>query len=109
MANGKGTTDCSYCVHYCIDKDERESCDFWKVGIPRTPDHRRRFCTDYSPGEFFFRHTGYDQATWRERSMMEECASIGIDVQPGVLYGYFYNSLSTIIEIMRLGTESPSA
>ncbi len=105
MPNGTGTTDCSYCVHYRFDKDEKESCDFWRVPIPRTPDHRRRFCTEYSPNEFYFQHTGKDRSNTKEVGVQEEFAAIGITLRPAILYGYFYNDPSSVIEVMPLRTE----
>ena len=106
MPNGKGSLECSYCLHWqALDGDRGHfyayqdgRCTLHNVGIPGSlPEWIHRVCTDFSPSDEFAadNHVGEfspsrdvgEVVAWR-------LSWLGADIEPDTLYGFHYNDPS---------------
>jgi hypothetical protein len=101
MANGKGSLECCYCVHWRGEGQgydgayEQGFCDRHKVMIPSTLENwGHRVCADFSPNKFFERDSRV--------SVEERFAWFGIRLKPGKLYVFSYSSPPEIKELLNL-------
>lgn len=91
MANGKGSLDCVYCIHFLSPVEGQDHCGFHGVPLPR-PDceHSNRICCNFEPNEVYFQHN--DSLFPPARRF----AWFGADLKPGALYEFPYNEPSAI-------------
>ena len=103
MPNGKGSLECSYCLHWHAADGNRGHfyayedgfCTLHDVGIPGSrPDWIQRVCTDFSPDEEFARDNRVGQRS-DQRDVDDVVAWrfswLGPDVEADTLYGFNYN------------------
>jgi hypothetical protein len=98
MANGKGSLDCSYCIHFNRSQgypegfSEERLCKFHDVILPPSKNkHHNRICINFEPHESYFRDN------YRQFSpVARRFAWFGIDMEPGTLYEFSYNQPSGI-------------
>lgn len=86
MANGKGSLDCRYCMHF--DHSTGDFCRFHGRNLP--PPKRvqnNRICCNFEP------NSNYDRDNPQPQFMplVRRFAWFGTDLQPGVLYEFTYN------------------
>jgi hypothetical protein len=98
MPNGKGSLDCSYCVHfdakgYPDGHGEARLCRFHQTVLPKAKvESNNRICGNFEPSELYFAHNPLRQFF----PLARRFAWFGIDLEPGVLYEYCYNQPSGI-------------
>lgn len=101
MANGKGSIECCYCVHWRGEHQgydgayEAGFCAHHKASVPATlPKWDHRVCSEFSPNEFFNRDSRI--------SAEERFSWFGIRLKPGFLYVFGYNAPHEIKELVEL-------
>jgi len=93
MPNGKGSLDCSYCVHfdalgYPDGHGEERLCRFHQTVLPKAKkDYHNRICGNFEPSELYYAHNPSRQFF----TLARRFAWFGIDFEPGVLYEFSYN------------------
>ena len=98
MPNGKGTLDCSYCVHrrgwdWNPHKFHAEFiCGFHGVRVPPPKDEtNNRICCHFEPSEEYVKDNPSQFFTVNRRF-----GWFGCNLEPGVLYEFGYNEPSKI-------------
>jgi hypothetical protein len=93
MPNGKGSLDCSYCVHfdamgYPDGHGEERLCRFHQTVLPKAKvEPNNRICGNFEPSELYYAHNPSRQFF----TLARRFAWFGIDLEPGVLYEFCYN------------------
>jgi hypothetical protein len=93
MPSGKGSLDCSYCVHfdakgYPDGHAEEKLCRFHQIMLPEPKvEYNNRICGNFEPSELYFGHNPLRQFF----TLARRFAWFGIDLEPGVLYEFCYN------------------
>ena len=93
MPNGKGSLDCSYCVHfggrsYPNDFGEERLCRFHETILPKPiAESNSRICGNFEPNEDY----DADNPNAQFCTLARRFAWFGIDLEPGVLYEFCYN------------------
>jgi hypothetical protein len=102
MPNGKGSLDCSYCIHfegssgYPEGFGEERLCKFHQVVVPKgNVPHNNRICCNFEPNEGYYR----DNPLRQYITLARRFAWFGIDMEPGVLYEFCYNQPPGITKI----------
>ncbi len=102
MANGRGQLDCCYCIYWKGEYEgydaayEERFCKLFETAIPSTlPSWTHRICVDFEPADSF---KFYAEMV----SIKDRFSSFGIDLEKGVLYGFFYNMVSELTKIKNL-------
>jgi hypothetical protein len=92
MPNGKGSIDCSYCVHfdgegYPDGWTEERRCKFHQTMLPKpSSEHLNRFCCHFEPNQTYCE----DNLGMQFFPVVRRFAWFGIDLEPGVLYEFPY-------------------
>ena len=101
MANGKGSLECSYCVHFNPSSGYPEGfsqaryCNYHKVKLPLPKrEHNNRICCNFTPNLAF----EHDNLFPHFIPLARRFAWFGIDMQPGVLYEFPYNQPPDIMQ-----------
>lgn len=98
MPNGKGSLDCSYCVHfdapgYPEGHGEERLCRFHETVLPKPKaEYKNRICANFEPSELYFAHNPSRQFF----TLARRFARFGIDLEAGVLYEFGYNQPENI-------------
>jgi hypothetical protein len=98
MPNGKGSLDCSYCVHfagqgYPDGHGEERLCRFHETLLPKAKlSDNNRICGNFEPTELYFVHNPSRQFI----TVARRWAWFGIDLEPGILYEFGYNTPNEI-------------
>ena len=98
MPNGKGSLDCSYCVHldaegYPDGHAEERLCRFHETVLPKPKgEYNNRICCNFEPNELYFAHNPSRQFF----PLARRFAWFAIDLEPGVLYEFCYNMPAAI-------------
>jgi hypothetical protein len=93
MPNGRGSLDCSYCVHfdgmgYPDGHGEERLCRFHQTVIPKAKfEPNNRICGNFEPSEVYYAHNPSRQFF----TLARQFAWFGIDMEAGVLYEFCYN------------------
>src|SRR6266446_7391128 len=98
MPNGKGSLDCSYCIHfdgtgYPDGHAEERLCRFHQTVLPKPKvEYHNRICGNFKPNELCFAHNPSRQFF----PLARRFAWFSTDLDPGVLYEFCYNTPSAI-------------
>lgn len=103
MANGKGALDCHNCVWHRFSRETEGKwgkirlpfCMHYKIPLPR-PGTENIICHFYSPTEKFA------EQCIKPFTRDERMGHFGCELEPGILYTYFYNSPPDINPLMNL-------
>jgi hypothetical protein len=93
MPNGKGTLDCSYCVHfqgkgYPDGCHEERRCRYHNSVLPKPKlPYHNRICCHFEPNEMYWEHNPLREFI----PLLRRFAWFGADLEPGVLYEFSYN------------------
>src|SRR6266446_229331 len=93
MPNGKGSLDCSYCIHfdgtgYPDGHAEERLCRFHQTVLPKPKlAYHNRICGNFEPNESYGQHGSLGQFF----TLARRFAWFGTDLEPGVLYEFSYN------------------
>lgn len=93
MPNGKGSLDCSYCVHFDATGNpgghgEERLCRFHQTILPKAKvQANNRICGNFDASELYCAHNPLRQFC----TLARRFAWFGIDLEPGVLYEFCYN------------------
>ena len=94
MPNGKGSLDCSYCVHfdgtgYPDGHAEERYCRFHQAMLPKPKDAtNNRICCHFEPNEAYQR----DNPSRKFNTVARRFAWFGTNMEPGVLFEFGYNT-----------------
>jgi hypothetical protein len=95
MPNGKGTLDCSYCIHFDRSQGypdgfgEERMCHFHETVLPKAKDEsKNRICCHFEPNRGYWR----DNPSSRFSTVARRFAWFGADMEPGVLFEFCYNN-----------------
>ncbi len=118
MPNGKGALECCYCRHFAGPHGYPDGayvaaeCHFHRVTLPSSAeDGLQRICCHFEPNDIYWKHNpgGFCPPARRFAWFTQ-------DLQPGVLYFFFYNSPDKITREVVLrkpnyqsGTWTPNA
>lgn len=92
MPNGKGTLDCSYCIHFDgtgfpDGHGEERMCRFHQTVLPKAKvEYHNRICCHFGPNGTYHKHNVLGQFL----PLVRRFAWFGIDLEPGVLYEFPY-------------------
>jgi hypothetical protein len=93
MPNGKGSLDCSYCVHfdshgYPDGHGEERYCRFHQTMLPKAKvETNNRICGNFQASELYYAHRQSREFI----TLARQFAWFGTDLEPGVLYEFHYN------------------
>jgi hypothetical protein len=103
MPNGKGTLDCCYCKFFGGDQGypdgahQKAQCNFHQVELPvLEPAYLNRVCGHFEANECY----GRDNMPFCPSG--RRLAWLARDLEPGVLYYFFYNTPDRIEHEVRL-------
>ena len=93
MPNGRGSLDCSYCVHldakgYPDGHAQERLCRFHQTVLPRPrEDQNNRICANFEASDVYHDHN----PPRRFVTLGRRFAWFGTDLEPGVLHEFHYN------------------
>jgi hypothetical protein len=95
MANGKGSLDCCYCIHFDATGvadgwQQARLCKFHQKVLPVPTAHCNRICCHFEPNSAYFE----DNPAWPLVPVACRFALFGMDLDPGVLYEFSYTDPS---------------
>jgi hypothetical protein len=108
MPNGKGALECCYCRHFAGQHGygwgayDAALCQLHNVMLPASEDHLQRICCHFEPHDSYWTDNPGDSCPPARRF-----AWFGRDLEPGVLYFFFYNSPDKIAREVVLRKADP--